>query len=356
MFLRIIFASYFRSFDEINCTFSDDINIIYGPNGSGKTNFLEAIYFSLTGKSFRTRIDNNLIKWESDRIITEANYLKNGQKKFIKINFSKEDGKEINFNGVNKQKSQSLFYESNLIVNTSGSVGLIKGEPSLKRHFLDRLSLKLNREYSLILSRYNQTLKNRNILLKNYEDFKKSKNLFEILTEELINLSKIIQDERTKIVNRLNLEINKITSDDEQFKNLNKIYIKYEPVEINIEKTNSLIREELRRKTTLIGSHIDNVLVIDNDFSIKDFCSEGEQKLASILLKLCEYNILEEETKNVPILLIDDITSELDSKNIELILNHIKDRSQVFITALSELNICSGKVFRLPASSKVVNA
>ena len=356
MFLRSIFASNFRSFDEINCTFSDDINIIYGPNGSGKTNFLEAIHFSFTGKSFRTKNDNNLIKWERDRIITEANYLKNGQKKFIKIIFSKDVGKEINLNGLNRQKFQSLFYESNLIVNTSGSVGLIKGEPSLKRHFLDRLSLKLNKEYSLILSRYNQTLKNRNALLKNYGDFKKSKNLFEILTEELINLSKIIQDERTKIVNRLNLEINKITSDFEEFKNLNRICIKYEPEEINVEKANSLIREELKRKTTLIGSHTDNVVVVDKDFSIKDFSSEGEQKLASILLKLCEYNILEEETKNVPILLIDDITSELDSKNIELILNHFKDRSQIFITALSDLNIYSGKVFRLPASSKVVNA
>ena len=115
MFLRSIFASNFRSFDEINCTFSDDINIIYGPNGSGKTNFLEAIHFSFTGKSFRTKNDNNLIKWERDRIITEANYLKNGQKKFIKIIFSKDVGKEINLNGLNKQKFQSLFYESNLI-------------------------------------------------------------------------------------------------------------------------------------------------------------------------------------------------------------------------------------------------
>lgn len=356
MFLRSIFASNFRSFEEISCSFSEDINLIYGLNGSGKTNFLEAIHFSFTGKSFRTRNDNNLIKWGYDRIITSANYLKNGQKKFIKINFSKSEGKDINLNGLNRQKSQALFYETNLIVCTSESIGLIKGEPSLKRHFLDRLSLKLNRELSLIISRYNQTLKNRNILLKNYDKFKKNRNLFEILTEELINLSQIIQAERIKIATRLNSSINKITSENEQFKNLSGLYIKYEPVEISKDKVNSILKEELRRKITLIGSHIDSVTIIDKDFSVKDFSSEGEQKLASILLKLCEYDIIEEETKNVPILLIDDITSELDSYNTKLMFDYIKNKSQVFITALHELDICSGKIFRLPIFAKVVNA
>jgi len=348
MFLRNVFASNFRSFKELSCAFSEGVNLIYGPNGSGKTNFLEAIHFSLTGKSFRTRNDNNLIKWKKDRIVTEANYLKDGQKRFIKINFSKVEGKEINLNGLSRVKTHSLFYETNLVVFTGGSVGLVKGEPFLKRHFLDRLSLKLNREFSLIMSRYNQTLKNRNILLKNYDNLKKNENLFKILTEELVSLSKIVQNERTKIVSRLNLEINRLTSENEQFKNLNRIYIEYEPVEISMEKVNSLLKEEIRRKTTLIGSHIDNVTIVDKDFSIKDFSSEGEQKLASILLKLCELNIIEEEAKNVPILLLDDIASELDSCNAELVFNYVKNRNQVFITALCELNIYSDKIFKLP--------
>jgi DNA replication and repair protein RecF len=354
MYVKDIVALSFRNFQELNAGFSEGINLIYGENGSGKTNFLEAIHFSLTGKSFRTKNDNNLIMWGRDRVLTETNYVKNGQKKFININFSTKTGKEINLNGMKRTKTQSLFYETNLVVFTPASSSIIRGEPFVKRHFLDRLSLKLNKEFALIMSRYTQTLRNRNALLKNYDKLKSSKTLFDILTEELVNLSKIIQKERLNMVSELNLQIAKITGENEQFKNLNDISIRYEPTAISKEKAESLFKEEIKRKITLLGAHIDNVNILDKDFSVRDFSSEGEQKLATILLKLCELNILENKTKNVPILIIDDIASELDLNNTQAVLKYVKDRSQVFITACLKQDITAGKIFKLPVSEGIL--
>lgn len=354
MYAREIASLNFRNFKEINAFFSEGINLIYGENGVGKTNFLEAIHFSFTGKSFRTNKDYNLIKWGENSLYTETNYVKDGQKKFIKINFFENNNKEINLNGLRRVKTKPLFYEANLVVFTPASSSLIKGEPFIRRHFFDRLSLKINKEFSIIMSRYKNTLKNRNALLKNYDKLKVSKNLFEILSEELINLSKIIQKERFNIISEMNSQIAKITSENEQFKHLSNTIIKYEPVEISKEKLEALYNEEIRRKTTLLGAHIDDINIINRNFSVRDFSSEGEQKLATILLKLCELNLLENKTKNVPILIIDDITSELDSNNISAILKYLSNRCQVFITSISEQNLTANKRFKLPVSEGIL--
>jgi DNA replication and repair protein RecF len=346
MYLSNIEVLNFRNYDSINCAFSKEINLIHGPNGSGKTNFLEAIHFSLTGKSFRTKNDFNLIKSGKDFTKTDVKYLKDGQKKNIKILSSLQNGKEITINSVRREKSVSLFYETNLIIFSPSSTQIVRGEPSLKRRFLDRICLKINKEFVLILSRYNQTLKNRNAILKHHKVDLKNRNLIDLLTKELIDLGKIIQTERKNLVEKLNEETIKVTS-NEYFELFSNIKLIYKPTDLSSPKITAVFNEEIRRGITLIGAHLDDLIIDDKDLLVKDYSSDGEQKLVTIILKLCELNIIENETRNSSILLLDDLFSELDSKNSFNVISYLKDKSQIFLTSLEPMNLENMKTFQL---------
>ena len=346
MFLSNLEAVNFRNYDRINCSLSKEINLIYGPNGSGKSNFLEAIHFSLTGKSYRTKNDLNMFKFGKDFINTEIKYLKDGYKKYIKIISSPQTGKEININGIRREKSTTLFYETNLIIFTPSSPQLVKGEPSIKRRFLDKIGLKTNKEFSLILSRYNQTLKRRNAILKHRVIEPRNRNLIDLLTKELIDLGKIIQSERLLIIEKLNSELERTTSSN-HFNSYSNLRVLYKPEELDTVKAGNIFKEELRRGISLIGAHLDDVIIENRGQSVKDYSSDGEQKMATIILKLCELNIIENETRNSPVLLLDDLFSELDSENSFAVISYLKDKSQIFLTSLDLISLDNIKTFHL---------
>lgn len=335
MLVSCIDAENFRSFLKVGCTFSKNLNTFSGPNGSGKTNLLELIYFSVSGKGLRTADDMDLLNVKSDFLRTEAKYNKDGITKTIKIFINKEIGKDINLNGRINEKTITLFYETNVVVFSPASSQLIKGGPAVRRNFIDRILMKLNREYSLIMSKYSQTLRNRNAVIKRRLKEAGDDHLYEILTQSIVSFSQIIQEERKKMVDIFNESIN-LSIQTMDLKDLSDIKFSYSPFYFSARYFDQLRLEEIKKGNSLIGSHLDQIHFKKEDLYIKNYCSEGEQKLIAFLCKLCEFQLIEKNTKNIPILLLDDLSSELDDENARKAIHCVRDRAQIFLSSLHD--------------------
>jgi len=189
-------------------------------------------------------------------------------------------------------------------------------------------------------------LKRRNAILKHRVIEPRNRNLIDLLTKELIDLGKIIQSERLLIIEKLNSELERTTSSN-HFNSYSNLRVLYKPEELDTVKAGNIFKEELRRGISLIGAHLDDVIIENRGQSVKDYSSDGEQKMATIILKLCELNIIENETRNSPVLLLDDLFSELDSENSFAVISYLKDKSQIFLTSLDLISLDNIKTFHL---------
>jgi len=346
MIITQIEAENVRSFKKVESTFSKNLNTIVGPNGSGKTNLLELLYFSLFAKGLRSPVDTDLLYNQFDFLRTEVKYQKDGINKVIKVILKVDNTKDITLNGRINEKLITLFYESNVIFFSPGSSQLIKGGPSIRKNFLDRLSMKLNREFSLIITKYAQTLKNRNMIIKRRLREEGDENLYEILTQSIIDFSKIIQEERRKMTVLFNESIQQsIQSID--VAGLSNSTLLYAPYLISPRNLLQLKNEEIRKGISTIGSHLDQIYVKKGMYEAKNFCSEGEQKILTFLFKLCEFQLIEKNTKNIPIFLLDDLYSELDTQNAKKVMDYLNGKAQIFLTCLYEPPLQSDQVITL---------
>lgn len=346
MIVSRIEAENTRSFKHIEGSFSKNLNTIIGPNGSGKTNVLEILYFSLFAKGLRSSTDTDMLYNQSEFLRTQVNYQKDGINKTIKVILKNDNTKDLTLNGRINEKLITLFYESNVIYFSPGSSQLIKGGPIVRKNFLDRLSMKLNREFSLILSKYAQTLKNRNVLIKRRLREEGDEGLYEILTQSIIDFSKIIQEERKKMTILFNESIQQSVKTMD-VPSLINISLQYSPYMISPRNIAHLKIEEIRRGMTTIGSHLDQIYVKNGTYDAKNYCSEGEQKIIAFLFKLCEFQLIEKNTKNIPIFLLDDLYSELDDQNAKKVLDYLYGKSQLFLTSLHIPPVSSDQVITL---------
>lgn len=330
----------FRNYERICFTPSEKINILYGKNGSGKTNIVEAIYILALTKSFRTLNDKNLIKKNSDFFRLEGEFYNSDIITNFKIFFDNK-GKTV---FINKEKVKLLsdyISKINIILFNPNDIRLIKDSPSIRRKFLNIEISQYDKNYLFYLNDYNKLLKQRNSYIKqmSMNSYNKSDYL-DVLTKELIIKGLKIYEYRNKFINKINLLIgeyyNKISATKE-------IYLKYKSQYENMDVDKLLAiykKNEIREKNfnkTLIGVHLDDFDIYLNESNIKDFGSEGQQKNAIIALKFAELEILKEEKDKYPILILDDIFSELDIEKINNILNIISDDVQTFITT-TEIN------------------
>ncbi len=311
--------------------------LIQGDNGAGKTNLLESLCYALTGKSFRTRHDGDLLAFEKDFFRAEAIFLKDGLKKKIEIACEPKNKKSISINGKECSKSSQLFFETFIVIFSPSSSMLLKGGPGIRRHFFDRINLKINPEYSLILSKYNQTLRSRNTLLKNSFSKHFDHQLYSILTQELLRYSKLMQKERNLMLEKFNAQL------DEMKKlcplpGIEAVEWKYFPFNQKLNhSSHQLFNIESKKGVSMIGAHLDQIEVYCNQKSAKDYASEGEIKMMSIFTKLCEFQTIEKYSRVTPIMVMDDLSSELDEKNILRVLGFLSNKTQVFLSSLQPL-------------------
>ncbi|MFA6878350.1 MAG: DNA replication/repair protein RecF [Fusobacterium sp.] len=341
----------FRNYDSLNIKFDSIINIIYGDNAQGKTNLLESIYYTAFGFTYRTRSEEELIKFEKNDFFTDIsfsnNFCKNRiiVKKYLK---NEKFQKEVTFNN-NVLKNKDHYGLLNVVFFSPDDLQIVKGEPGLRRKFINLEIAQTNKFYYNLLVKYNKTMLQRNKFLK---DSKEKINIdFTQLSVWDSELAKIaasiisIRLETLKKISKISEEIySKLTSSKENFtldyilKNNDGEIIEI-PVRSQKEWEEWYIEEfkirrnlDLIRCSTSIGPHRDDILIKVNNNNLRVFGSQGQQRSAALALKLAELEFIKEIKEEYPILLLDDVMSELDSKRRKQLLTFIDGKVQTFIT------------------------
>ncbi len=340
MILKNISIINFRNYKKLDLDLNDKINIIYGQNGQGKTNILESIYVLALTKSHRSFIDNNLIKNGEESAI-----IKGKLKKDISYNLEILLGKtkkQVKIDNSVESKLSTYIDKMNVIIFSSEDLELIKGSPGERRKYINLELSQLSANYYNALNDFEKLLKIRNETLKKINNLEEvDLNYFNILTEYLVNKSVFIYQMRNKYIQKLNDICPKIFKEISGLEGFN---IKYKPsIDISsFEKENikKILEETLREnfekevsaKMTIYGPHRDDFEFCKGNDSLRDFGSQGQQKMAVLALKLSEIEIFSDYKKTSPIILLDDVFSDLDSLKKNNLLKHINKNMQVIIT------------------------
>lgn len=334
MYIKKVEIVNFRNYNSVTVNLHDKINIIYGNNAGGKTNLLESIYVLGLTKSHRSFIDNNLIKNGCDFFKLKGLLVKDGIKYNLEINNNRRkrmllDQKEVN-------KISEYISNMNIIIFYPEDLEIIKGSPGVRRNFLDLELSQLYSNYINILTEYNRLLKMRNERLKienNYND-----QYLDILTEYLVDRGVMIYKMRLKLVTRLNEYCSDIYEDLTGNKGF---VIKYRPnILINDDNIKEKYLETYKKNRfkefkvgkTLYGPHLDDIEFYLNDVNLKHYGSQGQQRISVIATKLAEIEIFKKYKKEIPILLLDDVFSELDVEKRNNLLKYIDGDIQTIIT------------------------
>lgn len=329
MYIKSLDLKNFRNYEEEKIEFCPEKNIIYGSNGQGKTNIIEALYFLQTGRSYRCTKEKEVIKFGEEYARIEAEFIKNE----IKNNalFFISDKKSVKLNGVNIDRLSEIIGNINIVIFTPDHLNLIKEGPSVRRNFLDSFISQLKKSYFKNLVSYYKVLKQRNNILK-----KKNKDMLSTISvwdEKLAELSVSICEMRQNIIEKINEKINNVTLAKEK---LELVYIPgikgdFKDKENIINQLQQGIDRDMEYGMTMTGPHRDDFEIYLDGNNIKKYGSQGQQRSCVLKLKLCECEIIKEKTGEMPPILLDDILSELDEERRHLFIENIKD-TQVIIT------------------------
>lgn len=340
MYIQSLKLKNFRNYESLELDFNKGINIIYGKNAQGKTNLLESIYVLGITKSHRASIDNYLIKDGEINLNIKGVIRKN---KFpIDMEFSLSNSKELKIDKEKIGKISDYISKMNIIIFYPEDLEIIKGSPSIRRKFLNLELSQLYSGYYTLLNDYNRLLKMRNDYLKkislneNYD-----RNYLSILNSYFIDKGIMICKMRSKFIKLLNEKSSEIFK---TITGLDGFHIVYNSnIEINLEnkelikqeyesKLDKMFKSELKFKASLVGPHRDDFEFYLNDNNLKQYGSQGQQRIAVLSIKLAEISIFKEYTGTTPILLLDDIFSELDARKKNNLLKYIKNSIQTIIT------------------------
>lgn len=326
MIIKSLNLMNFRNYDNLNIDFDEKTNILYGKNAQGKTNILEAIYMCSTTKSHRGNKDKEIIKFKEEEAHVKLILEKNKANHRIDLHLKKNKTKGIAINGYPIKKHGEIFGLLNIVFFSPEDLEIIKKGPGERRRFLDTELCQINKLYLHNLINYNKVLVQRNNLLK---QIPKNKNLIDTLSvwdEKLIEHGRKIISFRNKFIKNLNEIINnihfKLTAERENLK------IKYEP---NVESDDFYNRIKKNRDrdiylgSTTCGPHRDDMCFIIDGIDIRIYGSQGQQRTVALSLKLAEIELVKTIIKEKPILLLDDVLSELDRSRQNDLLNSIGD-------------------------------
>ncbi|SHJ79471.1 DNA replication/repair protein RecF [Propionispora hippei] len=342
----------FRNYADLSLAFSHNINIFLGNNAQGKTNILEAIYIGAMGRSYRTYSDQELIRWKHSLGRIQLNFSRLDVQNDLAFRFSqgetKKSNKEITYNGYTI-KVKELIGALNVVLFAPEDLTLIKGQPVARRQFIDVEISQASPSYYSQLLTYNRIVTQRNHLLKKIRDNRLNAAMLEPWDEQLIKAAAGITVKRKEAIKKLamlaNLMHRRITASKE---NLSVAYFmagmaeneqvadKDLPVWYR-EQLLKLRQQDIYRGSTGIGPHRDDlVFTVNEGIQLKSFGSQGQQRTAVLALKLAELEFIKSETGEYPVLLLDDVMSELDAERREQLLFFIKDKIQTFVTATDQ--------------------
>lgn len=357
MIINSLSVTDYRNIDFIKISPSENVNIIFGENAQGKTNLLESIWLFTGCKSFRTKRDSELLGFDKDFSKNEIEYFAFGRQQNAQIIIEKK--RRAIKNGVELRSPAQLIGQFYAVIFSPMHLSLIQDGPINRRSFLDTALCQLKPNYAKGLARYKHTLEQRNTLLKDIQFHSELYDTLDVWDDKLSSYGAAVVFERIKYSKLLSRHANDIylgISDGKEnleidYVNNTGLYIE-DPYEIKnylFERLRQTRRDDIFNKITGIGPQRDDLDIKINGLSVRKFGSQGQKRSCALALKLSEANIIKEMTDEEPVILLDDVMSELDIKRQDYILNHINGR-QVFITCCDPatvLRMCEGKTFHI---------
>jgi DNA replication and repair protein RecF len=325
--LKTLNLTNFRNFEKKTIEFDEGVNVINAPNASGKTNILEAIFFLATGKSFKARVESEAIRHGQDIARIAGNGLEivltNGFIDIGKPALEKVAKKKLTVNGIPKRL---IDFAGNIKVTlfAPSDLELVTDSPSLRRNFLDTVLSQSDREYRRAIGSYEKGVRQRNKLLWRVREEGLSRSHLLFWNQLLIKNGNYITNKRTELIEYINSH--------------NKCHLEYDSSAISEGRLEQYKNEEVASATTLVGPHRDDFVFLQEGRDLASFGSRGQQRMEVLYLKIAEMNFIEEKTGIKPILLLDDIFSELDHGHREIVMQTLNNH-QVIITSADEHNL-----------------
>lgn len=333
MFLKSIELKNFRNYDQLNIEFDKKINLILGNNAQGKTNLLESIYYTSMGKSFKSVKDKEVIKFNEDIASIRARAYKYEDNLEISVVLKKNGDKEIKRDGLILRKISELSNTMLVVIFSPEDLKIVKEEPEKRRKFIDREISLISPIYLDNLNNYKRTLYQRNNYLK---EEKIDDLLLDVLNEQLSSYGAKIIKQRKEFISKLQTHVEKIHNGITQGRE--EINLKYKG-DIETEDEEEFIKilklhheKDRRNGTTSRGPHKDDIEFLINKIDARKYGSQGQQRTCALSVRLAELSLIEEETGETAILLLDDVMSELDMRRQEYLIKTLEN-NQIFITA-----------------------
>ncbi|MCM1136155.1 MAG: DNA replication/repair protein RecF [Clostridium sp.] len=338
MVIKSLELADFRNYGELNISFDEGTNILYGDNAQGKTNILEAIYISATTKSHKGSKDKEVINFDREEAHIRT-YLKKEDTEYrVDMHLRKNKSKGIAIDRQKIKKAAELIGLLNVVFFSPEDLAIIKNGPSERRRFADMELCQLDKFYLYNLNHYNKIINQRNKLLKDLYFHPELKETLDIWDSQLVSFGSKIIERRELFSGQLCDiigEIHKKLSGGKE-----ELIVKYEP-DVSIEAFEAKMREsrekDIHSKMTGTGPHRDDFMFIVNGIDIRRFGSQGQQRTAALSLKLSEIELVKKITGDTPVLLLDDVLSELDSSRQNYLLSSIGDiQTIITCTGLDE--------------------
>ena len=324
MIIKSIELANFRNYETLDLVFDKGTNILYGDNAQGKTNILEAVYVAATTKSHKGSKDRDIIKFDEEEAHIRAYIEKEDVPTRIDMHLRKNKSKGIAIDGQKIKKASELLGLLNVVFFSPEDLNIIKNGPAERRHFVDMELCQLDNFYLYNLNHYNKIVNQRNKLLKDMYFNPSLKETLNIWDSQLVSFGSKIIERRKLFVEQLNEILydihRKLSGQKEELKMV------YEP-DVSMDDFEKQLREsqdkDIRLKQTCVGPHRDDFSFYASGIDIRRFGSQGQQRTAALSLKLSEIELVKKITKDTPVLLLDDVLSELDANRQNYLLNSI---------------------------------
>lgn len=343
MYIKELKLRDYRNYNQLDIKFNNQVNVIIGENAQGKTNLLEALYILAFTKSYRTTNDRELIKWDAEFAKVTGVLHKKNQSLPLEIIFHKQ-GKKAKVNYLEQRKLSDYIGALNLVMFAPEDLTLVKGSPQNRRRYIDMEIGQIQPMYVYHLGEYQKVLKQRNHLLKQLQVQKSPDlTLLEVVTEQLIshaaevllgrfNFLKLLRSWAIPIHYKISRELENLRIEYEPSLKLREEST-LEEIKVNlITQFKKVEKNEIFRGTTLVGPHRDDLLFYINDKEVKVYGSQGQQRTTALALKLAEIDLIYNEIGSYPILLLDDVLSELDDYRQSHLLSAIEGKVQTFVS------------------------
>ena len=335
----------FRNYQDETISFMPGTNILIGDNGQGKTNVIEGIYYLLTGKSYRVQREQELLRWEQSEFHLHGDFLMADHKVSLESHY-RDKKKMVKVNQVPCQRLSDFVGTINVVFFSPDDLVMIKGGPSERRRFLDLHIAQMRPGHVSLLNAYNKVVQQKSALLKSFVDKSLKYSQLQLWNDQMVKLGEKIIRNRVDLTKRLQGEADYIygnlTSQKETLKatyhalgnkNIDEAISDFPKL------LNDKIDQEIDRQMVLIGPHRDDVQILLNDKPARLYASQGQQRSIVLSLKLAELELIRQEKGEYPLLLLDDVLSELDRFRRDYLMNFIESaRIQTLITMTSAEN------------------